>query len=543
MPIFKKSILLLLLLAYLPLLLFLAVGFFYTTQTKYFIKELVEFFLFSTVVYAIGIVLFRGVLRVSWGYFSISFLFLISFLKTAFYYLYQSKVTISAFYILFETTGSESSQFLATFFDLNLFVISLLFLFFLFLTLKKLNRLYKNDRTLFFFPKFNFIGVCIYLVLLTGIFSSIYLINWKLKHNNILYLAKEAYVSYKEANELFQTKLVQPLNENLKVETASSEPQTYVVIIGESTSSRNMGLYGYYRNTNPLLSEIKDELLVFKDVIAPHTHTIPSLNKVLSLSNYENPDVVHCGSIVQLANAAGFSTYWVSNQQPIGIHETLVTAISKATKDQFFTNALTNKQTEYDEMLLPLIDQVLDKEDQKKIVFVHLYGTHISYKHAYPSHFQKFIDTPVTKFPSARSKEEINHYDNAILYNDFIVRSIINQVKERDENAFVIYFSDHGDEVFQDMDFVGHNEYHATKPMFEIPFIVWTSEKFRQSYSNFDSLKSYQNRRYMLDDFIHSFSDLSQINFNQYQPERSIFSTYFKERKRMIRKEVDYDTR
>lgn len=543
MPIFKKSFISLLLLAYMPVLIFLSIGFFYTTQTRYFIKEIVEFFLFSTVVYAFGIILFRGVLRISWCYFSISFLFLISFLKTAFYYLYQSKVTISAFYILFETTGSESSQFLATFFDLKLFIISIVFILFLLLTFKQLNYVYEKERILFYLPKFNLLGTGVYLVLLIGILSSIYLINWKLKHNNILYIAKDAYITYNEAQALFQTNLVNQRNEQLQNVTSLDEPQTYVIIIGESTSSRNMGLYGYYRDTNPLLSEIKDELLVFNDVIAPHTHTIPSLNKVLSLSNYENPDVIHCGSVVQLANAAGFSTFWISNQQPIGIHETLVTAISKATKKQFFTNALTNKQTEYDEMLLPFIEQVLDKKDSKKILFVHLYGTHISYKFSYPPSFQKFTDNPITKFPSARSREEINHYDNAILYNDFIVRSIINQVKKRNENAFVIYFSDHGDEVFQDMDFVGHNEYHATKPMFEIPFIVWTSEKFRQSFSNFEKLKSYQNRKYMLDDFIHSFSDLSQINFNQFQPERSIFNAFFKERKRMIRKEVDYDTR
>ncbi|MCR9183407.1 MAG: sulfatase-like hydrolase/transferase [Flavobacteriaceae bacterium] len=543
MPIFKKSFISLLLLAYMPVLIFLSIGFFYTTQTRYFIKEIVEFFLFSTVVYAFGIILFRGVLRISWCYFSISFLFLISFLKTAFYYLYQSKVTISAFYILFETTGSESSQFLATFFDLKLFIISIVFILFLLLTFKQLNYVYEKERILFYLPKFNLLGTGVYLVLLIGILSSIYLINWKLKHNNILYIAKDAYITYNEAQALFQTNLVNQRNEQLQNVTSLDEPQTYVIIIGESTSSRNMGLYGYYRDTNPLLSEIKDELLVFNDVIAPHTHTIPSLNKVLSLSNYENPDVIHCGSVVQLANAAGFSTFWISNQQPIGIHETLVTAISKATKEQFFTNALTNKQTEYDEMLLPFIEQVLDKKDSKKILFVHLYGTHISYKFSYPPSFQKFTDNPITKFPSARSREEINHYDNAILYNDFIVRSIINQVKKRNENAFVIYFSDHGDEVFQDMDFVGHNEYHATKPMFEIPFIVWTSEKFRQSFSNFEKLKSYQNRKYMLDDFIHSFSDLSQINFNQFQPERSIFNAFFKERKRMIRKEVDYDTR
>lgn len=100
-----------------------------------------------------------------------------------------------------------------------------------------------------------------------------------MKHNNILFLAKDAYISYTEAQELFQTKLVHPLNDNIKEVTSVEDPQTYVVIIGESTSSRNMGLYGYYRNTNPLLSEIKEELLIFEDVIAPHTHTITSLNK------------------------------------------------------------------------------------------------------------------------------------------------------------------------------------------------------------------------------------------------------------------------
>lgn len=526
-----------------PVILFMSIGFFYTAQPKYFIKEIVEFFLFSTVVYAIGIVVFRGILRVYWLYFSVGFLFLISFLKTAFYYLYQSKITISAFYILFETTGSESSQFLATFFDIKLLFISILFILFLLLAFKQINFLSKKEKDLLYLPKFNLLGTGIYLFLLLLIVGSIYVINWKLKHNNILYIAKDAYITYKEAQELFRTNLVKPTNDQLKNVTAIEQPQTYVVIIGESTSSRNMGLYGYYRNTNPLLSEIKDELLIFNDVIAPHTHTIPSLNKVLSLSNYESPDVIHCGSIVQLANAAGFNTYWVSNQQPIGIHETLVTAISKATKEQFFTNALTNKQTEHDEKLLPFIEDVLNKKDPKKIIFVHLYGTHISYKFSYPPSFQKFKDTPITKFPSARSTEQINHYDNAILYNDFIVRSIIDQVKKREENAYVVYFSDHGDEVFQDMDFVGHNDYHGTKPMYEIPFIVWTSEKFKSSFPDFDTLKTFQNRKYMLDDFVHSFSDLSQIKFNQFQPERSIFNKYFKDRKRIIRDEVDYDNR
>ncbi|MEX2349853.1 MAG: sulfatase-like hydrolase/transferase, partial [Flavobacteriaceae bacterium] len=337
---------------------------------------------------------------------------------------------------------------------------------------------------------------------------------------------------------------VKPTSDYFTNVKASDSSQTYVVIIGESTSSRNMGLYGYYRNTTPLLSSLDSrETIVFKDVISPHTHTIPSLNKALSLANYENPDDIYKGSIVQLANAAGFATYWISNQQPIGIHETLLTAMSKATKKQIFTNALTNKQLEYDEALFPHIQNVLKNEEQKKVIFIHLTGTHIPYKFTYPKGFQHFTDTPKTRFPSDRSTEHINHYDNSILYNDFVVHTIIEEVKKTNSNSYVLYFSDHGDEVFQDLDFVGHNEYHASKPMHEIPFVLWTSEKYKKFSSSYKSLKNYSSRKYMLDDFIHSFSDLSQIKFDQWQPQRSIFNPGFKDRTRIIKNGIDYDNR
>jgi len=540
---FNKSIIFLLLLLYFPVILFVSVGYFYSGEINYFIKEIIEFFIFTSVIYSLGIVITRGIFRLYWFLFSTIFLFVVSFFKTAFYYLYQSKLTISAFYIIFETTGAESAGYMSTYYNSFLIILTLITFTALFLCLRKLLIIYKKNKGWFFLPRFNNKGIALNLLLMAAIIGSTIFVHQKLKHHNILFLAKDAYVTYKEAQKLFQTKLVIPLNDHLKNVSATEAPQTYVIIIGESTSARNMGLYGYYRNTNPLLTEIKDELLIFNDVIAPHTHTISSLNKMLSLANHENPDVLHCGSIVQLANAAGFSTYWISNQQPIGINETLVTSISRATKEQIFTNALTNKQLEFDEALFPHIEKVLNYPDEKKVIFIHLYGTHLAYKFSYPSHFKTFTDTPITKFPSARSTEQINHYDNSIVYNDFIVRSIIEKVRAKNEKSYVMYFSDHGDEVFQDIDFVGHSEYHGTNPMYEIPFIVWTSEKLKEFYPNMDLLPGFLDRKYMLDDLIHSFSDLSQIRFNQYQPERSIFNPQFLYRNRMLNSRVNFDDR
>src|SRR5690606_16161635 len=109
------------------------------------------------------------------------------------------------------------------------------------------------------------------------------------------------------------------------------------------------------------------------------------------------------------------------------------------------------------EKVIPEINKVLEQPDKKKIIFVHLIGTHSTYKFRYPDHYKKFTDTPQTKFPSTTSTTLINEYDNAILYNDFVIRSIIDAVKSKDENSFVIYFADHGEEVFHEIDFVGHS--------------------------------------------------------------------------------------
>jgi heptose-I-phosphate ethanolaminephosphotransferase len=106
-----------------------------------------------------------------------------------------------------------------------------------------------------------------------------------------------------------------------------------------------------------------------------------------------------------------------------------------------------------------------------------------------------------------------------------------------------VYFSDHGDEVFHDIDFVGHSEYQGTNAMYEVPFLLWMSEDFKAFHPRADSLKAYTNRKYLLDDFIHSLFDLGRIQYNLHEPERSLFHPNFKPRKRIIQDRNDFDAR
>ena len=119
-----------------------------------------------------------------------------------------------------------------------------------------------------------------------------------------------------------------------------------------------------------------------------------------------------------------------------------------------------------------------------------------------------------------------------------MVSQIIQKIKYLNKKSFVLYFSDHGEELFKDYNMAGHNEDISTKDMYDIPFLLWQSDKFKQDLQ----LTTALDRQYMLDDLFHSLADLLEISAQEVDLERSIFSSKFKNRKRIIMKNSDYDT-
>jgi len=339
--------------------------------------------------------------------------------------------------------------------------------------------------------------------------------------------------------------LAKKRSENLTVTNSSENQQTYIVILGESTTRRHLQLYGYKRQTNPKLSAIKDNLLVFDSVISPNVHTILSVEKICTLSNFIEPNKKKNGSIVQLANQAGFKTYWISNQRPVGIHESIPTLISSAAQIKNYVATDNYSESIFDEALLPYINKALEDKEKKKVIFVHLIGTHSRYGYRYPKDKAYFKDNPKTTFSNtAKAVETINEYDNAVRYNDSIVNAIIKMAQRKKENSYVLYFSDHGDDVFDSSQtFLGHNEFHGTNPMYEVPFIFWASEEYKMNHDFFGKREQITHRKYNLEDFIHTFSHLSDIDFDKRDLSRSIFSETFKPRPRIIKKGENYDTR
>lgn len=315
----------------------------------------------------------------------------------------------------------------------------------------------------------------------------------------------KVWIDYREScNKLINQTNV-PIDSNTILKSKNLGKELHIIVIGESTSATHMSLFGYNRNTNPLLSIIKNELLLFNNVHTEKVHTIESLLDVFTFKLENNTS----STLIDVFNASGYHTYWLSNQPYFEKSITPVTIISKRSNDSKFINPINLKGTDY-KVLKPFKHLIKNLKKDKQIIVVHLKGTHTPYEKHYPKKFNKFING-TSKF-GENAVKTINYYDNAILYNDYILSRLINIVKSKSNySVSLTYFSDHGDEVYDNRNFFGHNQ--ALLPsiqMTHVPCFIWLNEKMKKrtffANSNFNSEKKLKN-------ISNTLLDLYQIEF------------------------------
>jgi len=323
---------------------------------------------------------------------------------------------------------------------------------------------------------------------------------------------------------------------NLK-DAAAGQPSTLVLVIGESTNRQRMSLYGYPRATTPELDKLRDQLAVFDNVITPRPYTIEALQQVLTFADEENPDLyLKTPSIVSMMKQAGYKTYWITNQQTMTKRNTMLTTFSEQADEQVYLNNNRNQNArQYDGDVLAPFSKALADPAERKFIVVHLLGTHMSYQYRYPPSFDKFTDREGV--PASISDDQLptyNSYDNAVLYNDFVVSSLIKDYAKTDPNGFLLYLSDHGEDVFDSAGHstLGRNEGKPTAPMYTIPFMAYASPKWRESHSwNF---AGDLQRPYSSSQLIHTWADLAGLSSTELDRSKSLVSDSFKPRPLLI---------
>ena len=455
-----------------------------------------------------------------WGYW---FFTLVPNIVIISFFVMSGTIMLSTgFRVIFATDVKEVNDFLSQFLSVKLLSASIVYLSLsLWFAIKASSQLEKALTS-----KFKLlIAVCVFLAisLFYPFRHMITTIDFYKSFYNYCKELKE-FATFYESRKNIKYGVTSELNDSIQ--------KTFVIVIGESANRNHYSLSGYLRCTNPKLQEIenKQELLVYNNVISPFTYTTAVFKEVLTFANYENPTLyTKDASIVELIKNAGYKTYWISMQAD--------------NVPSFYRNIamlsdvyIGPTSEKWDENAIPLLRDVTKDDVDNKVIFIHLRGSHFAYSNKSPTEYKIFdfkkdtIISLVKDKLNEKEKKTIDEYDNSILYNDFILSSIINELLKINGMAFMLYFSDHGEEVFDTEFYANRASGKITRGMCEIPFILWRNDEFK----NFSKIEIDKNRAYCTDDVIHSILDLTKIYYPLFDEKRSIFSSQFKEKQRKV---------
>lgn len=253
-------------------------------------------------------------------------------------------------------------------------------------------------------------------------------------------------------------------------EIATDSKDVFVLIIGESARSENFSLYGYERETNPLMK--KDSVTVL-NAQASDTYTRSAVKAILS---YKPGDTLY-EILPNYLNRNGVDVIWRTSNwgsPPIRIEKNY----SKSALQERFPEADKN----YDGILFHKLKEDIEASDSTKIfIGIHTYTSHgpAYYANVPESDKRFFPECKTVEMSNASHSELINAYDNTILYTDSLVHSVIKTLKEDfpDRRSCVLFVSDHGESLGEG-GFYMHGLPKGMAPacQFDIPFIVWTSD-------------------------------------------------------------------
>lgn len=466
-----------------------------------------------------------------------------SLVSLSYFYIYGQDFSQSVLFIIFESNVSESKEFIESYIDYKIVI--------LVLAHALIGVQLWRQLTPVYLPRLNkTITICIISLLFGGGFLKPLIVYGKSLDYSIKSFQDKiepaapwnmiaGYFKYTKVldemnNQLAKSTQVPPLNNLIY----TNNKQTMVLVIGESTNSKRMSLYGHTRKTTPQLDNMRSELLTYADVISPRPSTIEALQQVLTFADQQNPNVyLTKPTLINMMRQAGYKSHWITNQQTQTKRNTLLLTFSQqADKQVYLNNNRIQNSSQLDDGVLEPFKKALSESNGPTFIVVHLLGTHRKYNYRYPENFKQFTDrTGMPDWVPEEHVEEYNDYDNAILFNDYVVSSLINILKETSKNSSLVYFSDHGEEVYDTEGelFCGRNEGKPTPAMYTIPFMAWLSPKWQKNHP-IQAIQDTLNNPYQTSDFIFSWADLAGIDFEDNDPTRSIFNNHFIAKKRMI---------
>jgi heptose-I-phosphate ethanolaminephosphotransferase len=279
----------------------------------------------------------------------------------------------------------------------------------------------------------------------------------------------------------------------------------FVLIIGESLDRRYMGCYNYKYDTTPFQKNLKNqsEAVFFNNIYACHAQTAKAVPMMLTLYNQYIPmntplfsDVELSLSLLDIAKNNGYDVYWISNQEKVSPHNSIISSIASSASQCIFMQEIKT-QTNYDHEIIPILKKITFSK--RSLVIIHLMGNHYPYGLTFPRDIS---------YPDNLT----SGYEKSVYYNDKVIQQIT-EFFQSHEATLISYVSDHSDAV-------SIGKIHDPRPshfnieMIEIPMWFWVSEDYRKQYPNlYAKLLSSSNKPITNDLVFNMYMDLMQLKF------------------------------
>jgi lipid A ethanolaminephosphotransferase len=254
------------------------------------------------------------------------------------------------------------------------------------------------------------------------------------------------------------------------------KPRVTIIVVGETARAQNFQLGGYERETNPELS--KRDIFYFKDTSSCGTATavsVPCMFSRYTRSGYSHSKALATENLVDVLGHAGIRTeWWDNNTGDKGVADRIGSLDFFKMKDpQYCTDGEC-----LDGIMLDKVDGWLDGVKGDSVLVLHQLGNHgPAYYARYPQAFRKFTpDCRTVEFSDCTPETITNAYDNGLLYTDFILSSLIDKLKARDQSldTSMIYMSDHGESLGENGLYLHGTPYmFAPSQQTHIPFVLW----------------------------------------------------------------------
>ena len=356
---------------------------------------------------------------------------------------------------------------------------------------------------------------------------------------------------------------------------ATVPPQTFdddslnvVYVIGESYIRKHSHLYGYSLPTTPHLDEErrKGNLFVFEDVVAPYNSTSTVMKNTLCCNSLRNHEKWYEKPYFPvLFKKAGFDVLFWDNQ----LEGSSSQAFYAFTLESFMYNEqlreasysqLSERSYPYDAQIVEDFSRKARHRKSHQLVMFHLMGQHLIAVDRYPHEkpFMRFSkkdiklhkdyldDAKRQMIGDFDKRQMIADYDNATFYNDYVLKQIIDLY--RNENTVLIYFSDHGEEIFDYRDSYGRVKFDPeSQPegvhyQYEVPFMIWCSDKYMAAHPDVvKCIKQSLRKPFRTDDICQVVFHLAHLKTEYYRPKYDLLSPEYVKYRRTVEEGMRYD--